>query len=260
VRTPEVSAAEAQASVAATLYEVWFMKLVKQLNATFESIGLTPYVPWSGLVWLLSQEPYTGAGASGVEFFPEPAELAAAADRRDAVFLGILRDALDALPGPAYAAAFAGSTDQDDYQWGKLHRIVLVHPLDHLDPSLSIPPAGGVSPLAATLRGFARDGTWDSVNVAGGPGLPDGSNEWLITGNMPLAAFRHVHTLLRPSLSGTGVRGRAALSGGASGDPEDPTYASQLPLWLTADTHEVPMTAREVRAAARRVELFEPAP
>ena len=33
-------------------------------------------------------------------------------------------DALDRLAGPAFAAAFKGSTNQDDYRWGRLHRIV----------------------------------------------------------------------------------------------------------------------------------------
>lgn len=166
------------------------------------------------------------------------------------------------MPWPAYAETFAGSTDQDDYRWGTLHRIVLVHPLDDLDPSRSIPPAGGVSDLAATLRGFARDGTWDSVNVAGTAGgrVPNSSSGWLNATTNGLAYFRHVHALLRPSASGAGVQGFAVVPGGASGDPEHPHYASQLPLWLTADTHEVPMTRRAVRAAAKRVELFDPAP
>lgn len=256
VRTPEVSAAEAEASVAATLYEVWVIKLVKQLAATITSLGLTSYVPINLLVSLLPQDPFTGVGASGVDYFPEPAALADATDRRDAVFLGVLRDTLDALPGPAYAAAFAGSTDQDDYRWGKLHRIVLPHPLG----GSSIPPAGGFVDLAPTLPGLARDGTWDSVNVAAGPGLPDGANEWLSAGNVGLAAFRHVHALLHPSSSGVGVRGFAALAGGASGDPADPGYASQLPLWLTVDYHPIPMAPHQVRRAAKRVELFLPAP
>jgi hypothetical protein len=41
-----------------------------------------------------------------VDFFPEPAALPAA-DRRDAVLLGALREALDDLASNRYAAAFA---------------------------------------------------------------------------------------------------------------------------------------------------------
>jgi penicillin amidase len=249
-----VNPVEAQASVAATIYEVWIIKLIKRFIATIESLGLRPYAPGNALVWLLSQEPFTGVGASGVDFFPEPAELAAAADRRDAVLLEVLRDVLDALPGPAYAAAFGNSTDQDAYQWGKLHRVVFPHPLG--GPS-SIPPAAGFEDLDAQLPGLARDGTWESVNVAPGPGLPDGANEW-VNSTGPSAAFRHVHAPLRPSESGAGMLGFAVVAGGASGDPESPGYASQLGLWLTADYHPVLMTARDVRAAAQRVELFEP--
>ena len=35
-----------------------------------------------------------------------------------------LEDALDRLASDAFAAAFGNSANQDDYLWGKLHRIV----------------------------------------------------------------------------------------------------------------------------------------
>jgi hypothetical protein len=78
----------------------------------------------------------------------------------------------------------------------------------------------------------------------------------LNAGTQPLSVFRHVHAPLWPSTSGDGMRGFAVLNGGASSDPSSPTYASQLPSWLTVDSHPVPMSRWDVRAATRRVEFF----
>jgi len=256
VRSAEVSDAEMRASVAATIYEAWLFELRARVSATLEAAGIFPYSPLYALLYILQQAPFTGVGASGVDYFPEPTALAAAADRRDAVLLDALRDALDALAGPAFADAFEGSTTQDDYRWGKLHRIAAIH---GLGGSASIPPAGGFEDLSPSLPGLARDGTWDTVNTGGVAGVPTSAAGWFNAGKSPLSAWRHVHALLRASESGSGVTGFAATSGGASGNPDDPSYTSQLGLWLTSDYHAVPMTSRDVRAAAKRVEIFEPA-
>jgi penicillin amidase len=250
-----VSAAEAQASVAATLYEVWVIKLAKRFGATLQTLGLRTASPVNSLLHFLGEEPFTGVGPSGLNYFPEPAALVDANDRRDTMLLEVLRAALDALPGPAYAAAFANSTAQDDYRWGRLHRIVIPH---LVNANASIPPAAGFQALGPQLPGLARDGTWESVNVAPGPGLPDGANEWLNTGG-PLAQFRHVHALPSPG-SGAGVSGFAALNGGASSDPASPLYASQLRAWLTVDYHPVAMSGSEIGSVAQRIELFAPPP
>ena len=97
-----------------------------------------------------------GIGASGLNFFEVPG-IDDAATRRDLVVLRSLAGALDLLAGPEYAAAFERSTDQDDYRWGRLHRVMLDHPLG--DP-FSTPPAGGAfpAPLAPDLPGIPVDG------------------------------------------------------------------------------------------------------
>src|SRR5205085_9896433 len=59
-----------------------------------------------------------GVGVSGVNFFAVPG-IAAAADRRDFVILSSLRSGLELLA----TAAFFGSANQNDYRWGRLHRI-----------------------------------------------------------------------------------------------------------------------------------------
>ena len=54
-------------------------------------------------------------------------------------------------PAADFAEAFGGSTDQNDYRWGRLHRIVLDHPLG---PPFDTPPAGGAFP--AVIPGPSR--------------------------------------------------------------------------------------------------------
>lgn len=70
------------------------------------------------------------------------------------------------------------------------------------------------------------------------------------------AATRHVHSLIGPGQ----IVGFSALSGGSSGDPSSPFYASQLDFWLTSDYRAVPVTTAEVAARTTRTETFAPAP
>jgi penicillin amidase len=251
-REPVVSDAEAQASVAATLYNVWFVELLGRVRASIGSLGLTPLRPMFTFVHLLEQDPYTGVGSSGIDFLPEPAALAAP-DRRDLLLLSALDDALDALAGRAYAAAFARSTDQDDYRWGRLKRVVLEH---RLGGASTIPPAAGFEDLAPGLHGLARDGTWETVNVSPSAGIGGGDNGFV---NSFGSVFRRVASPLRASRSGAGVEAFASLAGGASGDPASPSYASQLGTWLTVDYDAVATTKKQVRKRAATSERFVPA-
>src|SRR5262249_60248328 len=69
-----------------------------------------------------------GVGASGIDFFAVPGITDPAA-ARDFLILSSLRDALTLLASPAFSTAFHQSTNQNDYLWGLLHRLVLAHPL-----------------------------------------------------------------------------------------------------------------------------------
>ena len=53
--------------------------------------------------------------------------------------------------------------------------------------------------------------------------------------------------------------GFRSLSGGSSGDPASPLYASQLGKWLTVDYHAVPMTVQAVVRHPHTTERFVPA-
>ncbi len=195
---------------------------------------------------LLSQEPFTGVGASGVSFFPEPAALAAE-DRRDVALLRALRDTLDALASDAYAAAFGNSTSQDDYRWGRLNRVTFPH---ELGGSSSIPPAAGFADLAPDLPGIPRDGGFETVNPSRSAPRADSATAFRFGGGsvarLVMAPGRH------------GALGFNTLPGGSSGDPESPLYASQLGKWLTVDYHRMPMTEGEVRREHPVMELFGP--
>ena len=95
-----------------------------------------------------------GVGHSGIDFFAAPGIGGSAEDRRDYALLKSLSEGLDSLAG-----LFGGSTSQDRYVWGELHRVTLAHPLG---AALSVPPIptdGGfqtVDPGLANVRAAAR--------------------------------------------------------------------------------------------------------
>ena len=116
--------------------------------------------------------------ASGLNFF-EVSGVVSATDRRDIVILRSLAGALELLAGEQFAPAFGYSTNQDDYRWGKLHRIVLRHPLEG---PFNIPPAGGgfPSPIAG-LEGIPTDGGFHTVDAAHHDLRAEGANEFMYT-------------------------------------------------------------------------------
>ena len=256
-RMPFVSAREAAASVAATIENVWRAKLIKRsVDATLARVGV-PAVSSTdslkALLHLLARQPFTGVGASGVDFFPEPAALPPA-DRRDVAILTALRDALDALAGDDFATAFARSASQDDYRWGRLHRITFDH---RLGGAFSLPPAAGFSDLAPGLPGLARDGGYEVVNASGVSARADRESSFRFGGG-PVRRYAGAAGALRTD--GARVMGFNTIAGGSSGVPGHPLAAAQLGDWLTADQHPVTMLPAEVEARTWSVERFEPAP
>jgi penicillin amidase len=254
-RSAGVPTPEAQASVAATIYNVWRAKAIKGVvNATLADLGVSGVGSSDGLKalhHLLSAEPFTGLStAADVDFFPEPAGLSTE-ERRDVTLLAALRTALDALASNDFAAAFGNSTDQDDYRWGRLHRITFDHPLGG---PFSIPPAAGFDDLAPDLPGISRDGGYNVVNASGFSATADGSNEFRFGGG---PVRRYVGEAGHGSGKHPRVSGFNVMPGGPSGVPGDPDYATQLPLWLTADYHIVNMTP-VVPAAGSTRETFVP--
>ena len=157
-----------------------------------------------------------------------------------------MRSALAALAGPDFAGAFGASTDQDDYRWGKLHRIVFRHPLGG---PFSIPPAGGAFPPPLPgLDGIPTDGGFGTVDAASHDARAASADAFMF-GSGPV---RRAVAEARPD----GIRAVTSLPGGASGVLGSPFYANLLPGWLTDEAFPLPLSVPDPVAEER----FTPAP
>jgi penicillin G amidase len=234
VRRPP-SAQEISHSVAATIYSVWRNQIIGQtLVATLARRGVALTTPreqqLTALKNLFDNFPTRqGHGASGLDFF-DVRGVALAEQRRDIILLCSLADALTALAGPQFADAFNGSTNQSDYRWGRLHRVVLAHPLGG---DFNIPPAAGqfTQPLG-NLPGIPVDGGLFTVDVGNHPLGNDQSNGFMFTNG---AARRYVGEVKHDSRR---IRAVASLPG-ASGVPTSEFSVNLLPAWLTNETYRV---------------------
>jgi penicillin amidase len=244
-----VSAEEAAASVAATIYNVWRGKLIRAvIDARLSALGVPGVGSGDALRavhHLLSRTPYTGVGHSGIDFVPTPAGLDAE-DRRDVALLAALRSALDSLAGDAYAAAFGRSTDQDDYRWGRLHRVTFSH---ELGGDFSLPPYAGFQDVAPDLLGMARDGGYEVVNASGYSAKADGPNAFRFGGG---PVRRYVGMADFPSTADGAVVGYNAVPSVVGTPPN----TRQMRFWLTGDSHPVHMTESAVTPHTTRIETF----
>ena len=244
-------------SVAATLYNVWRGQFIRNtVDATLQGVPLPPGVslpkPGSQLVMTalksLLERPQPGIGASGINFFNAPA--GSAEDRRDILILKSVADALTRLAGPSFAPAFGGSTNFDDYRWGKLHRIVMNHPLGG---QFDLPPAFGLlpHPLGAALPGFPADGGFGAVDASNHEARAQSANEFMF-GNGPVNRF--VAEAGMPS-----VHAESVWPGGTSALPNSPFYVNLLPRYLTNDTVPLFFGTNELPGNVYSVSRFVPA-
>jgi penicillin amidase len=226
---------EIDASVAATIYNMWRAYAIRNIVvARLLDFGVNAGGKFrlKALFNLLGQSPYTGIAAAGIDWIPEPAALSAE-ERRDLALLESLRDALLQLASDELAPAFANSTNQEDYRWGKLHRITFDHPFED---EFSIPSQAGFEDLSPELPGLARDGGYQVVNASSFGAAARGLN-----------GFRFGFGSARRYVGGPKYFGRifgvSSAPGGPSGVPGEPDYATQLGMWLTADYHSVWMSS-----------------
>jgi penicillin G amidase len=250
------SGAEIANSVAATLYNVWRSQFISEtLGTTLGQVGLTsveqslPDQTYLKALRHLLENFSTahGVGASGLNFF-QVAGITDANDRRDIVILQSLKDALTLLASPAFNAAFGGSTNQNDYHWGKLHRITFNH---ILGSPFSIPPAGGAFPQPLTgLPGIPTDGGYQTVDAASFGVKANSVNAFTFTSG-PSQRFvgegRH-----------EGIRGVSSLPGGISGVLGSPFYVNLLPAWLTNHAYRQLFTEDELEDHVLNVTRFVP--
>lgn len=249
------TAAEITNSTAATVYAGWRGKAIKNvLDATLTQVGLGGALPGNeesnrALKNLLDNfATNSGVGASGLNFFNVPGA-PDAASARDFLLLKSLKDALDMYASSDFDAAFAGSTDINDYRWGLLHRIVFDHPLGG---ALNIP---GPNPfpfvdVGPGLPGLARPGGYEVVDASSHSLRADGVNEFMF-GSGPNRRFIGEMTDV-PTYE-------QILPGGQSGVITDgPLYVSQLSRWLTNNYKTLVLEEDDSVASSVRRQDFTP--
>jgi penicillin amidase len=231
-------------SVATTLYTVWRGRFIANtIDAGLPGLPKPDSDRTITALKGLLERPQPGVGASGLNFFNVPG-VANAEDRRDILVLRSVVDGLAQLSGPAFAPAFGGSTNQDDYRWGRLHRIVFAHPLGG---TFNVPTT---DPLGAALPGFPTDGGYGTVDPGRFELRAATANDFMFNRG-PVNRF--------VAEAGTaGMRAESAWPGGTSGIPGSPFYTNLLPGYLTNDT--VPLLSREgeLQRAVSSVTRFVP--
>lgn len=251
------SAREIANSVAATIYSAWTSQMILEtLVGTLAPRDLPTFSPqaevFTALQRLLTEFPVRqGVGASGIDFFAVPG-IASAYDRRDFRILHSLTSALDLLASPALADAFGGSTNQDDYRWGRLHRLLLEHPLrGQFDLPSS---AGGFPPPLDDLAGIPVDGGMFTVDLAPYELVQQNSSDFMFDGG-PARRF-----VASAQPFGLGFDAVTSLPGGQSGVIDSPFHADLLPRWLTNDTIPVRQDLIDLLGHTVDVSVFVPSP
>jgi penicillin amidase len=141
-----------------------------------------------------------------------------------------------------------GSTPKD-WLWGKLHRLVLEHPMGG---PFSVPPAFGELPSPfSDLPGLPTDGGFGTVDAANHDPRGLGAEGYLFSRG---PSNRMVTELTRGPMK----RSESAWPGGVSAVPGSPGYLNLLPLWLTNDTVRLRTTAWELLWDTTTVERFAP--
>ena len=148
---------------------------------------------------------------------------------RDAILLRSLRSALDLLASDEFAPAFGNSTDQDDYRWGYLHRIVFDH---LLGGPFNLPPGGGISDLGPGLPGVARAGGLGAVDASAHSARADGVNEFMFGSGPAWRLVGEARPGIRADVSIPGEPS-GTTSGGPGPNQFGPPTSSSLEAWLT---------------------------
>ena len=238
------STAEIQNSIAATLYSVWRGQFIKNTIDAVLTAGNLPrpssQLTVTALKNLLDNfDQRGGAGASGVQFFNVPGvpnTAATAPTRRDILILASMRDTLALLASEEFAPAFNRSTNQDEYRWGKLHRVVFPHPLGG---QWNTPPAGGAfPPPLAGLLGIPVDGGFEVVDASSHNSRAATLNGFMF-GSGPVR--RMVSEATRDKINAV-----TSLPGGPSGRLGDPLYINLLRPWLTNEAFPIDIERRIV--------------
>jgi penicillin amidase len=249
---PPPSAAEINASVATTIYSTWrgqvVQRVIDQTLATLPTLSNFP--PGSDQAmsalrrFLETYDTTGGTGASLVNFFRVPGVV----DQnvaRDIILLQSLKNGLNLLASPTFASAFNGSTNLDDYRWGKLHRIVFTH---FLGGPFNIPPPGSPLNVGPGLNGVARSGGRQSVDAASHDARADALNEFMFSSG----PARRIQATMTPNCPQV----FEVIPGGENGNPGSPNQIDQLFLWLVNAYKPLPVCLDEVAANAVETQVL----
>lgn len=246
------SADEISSSISATIYSVWRGQFIgNTIDATLTPLGISSpggYSSMSTLRHLLDTfSVNNGVGASRLNFFAVEG-VPNSTDRRDFLILKSLSDALTLLSSETFAIAFNRSKNQDDYRWGKLHRVIFNHPLDG---AFDIPPGGGALPAPfAALPGIPTDGGFGTIDAATHfADAKDVSSFMFING----PSYRYVSEARHH-----GMYAESSLPGGVSGDIDNIFYLNLLPGWLTNKSFPLLQHSREMREHTTSITRFKP--
>ncbi|UCH38664.1 MAG: penicillin acylase family protein [Gammaproteobacteria bacterium] len=248
-----------EASVATTIYSVWRGKMVaNSIDATLDGAGLgaipRPSSREEVVTALQHLLKLDGVGISGVNFFNVPG-VADPATRRHILVLKSLADALEMLASNAFAAAFHNSTNQQDYRWGRLHRIVFKNPLGDAVPFLNVPPAAGrFEPPLSDLPGIPTDGGFETIDEA--PPF-DANNVRVSDSN----SFMFEYGPTGRFVARTGpwkVKAVTSLPGGNSAVPSSPYYVNLLEPYLINETFKMRLSSHHVDRDALSVQSYLP--
>ena len=228
------SSKEIANSVAATIYAAWRSRAVTSIiDGTLDGLPVPDGTEaLTGMRHLLDTWSTShGVGASGLDFFAVPG-IADPDAARDYRLLAALSSGLDMLASPDFDAAFHQSTDQSDYRWGLLHRIVFDHPLGG---PFSVPTAFGQFPAPLpTLPGIPVDGGFETVDAATHDVRASSVNGFMF-GSGPARRFV-------ASPIGLQMFAQSALPGGTSALPSSPYYLNLLRPYLTDDYYNAQLS------------------
>lgn len=226
-------------SVGATIYGMWRGQMLRNTIDAVLAAGPLPAPGGEQAVVALKNlfvnfPTRRGLGASGINFFnvPEVTPTATNAElRRDLIILKSLADGLARLASDEFKPAFNNSTDQADYRWGKLHRIVFAHALGSV---FSVPPGrGAFPPPLEGLTGIPTDGGFGVVDASSHNPRASTLNGFMF-GSGPARRFVTESTA-------TGIVAETTTPGGVNQNPASPFYVNLLRLWLTNDTYDQPI-------------------
>lgn len=247
------SAREIENSVAATIYNLWRGQILKNtIDVTLTGVGLGDFLPSGDRSMIALRNlldhyaTNNGRGASGLSFFSVSGVTSPEA-ARDLILLQSLKDGLNLLAADAFAAAFNHSANQNDYRWGKLHRIKFQH---LLAGSFSIPPGGGFADLSPALPGLSTDGGFDVVDASSHNPRAASLNGFMFSSG---PARRFIGEARR-----NGIEAMQVIPGGESGIPSSPFFSNLLRHWLINDLHEALFTTGKVMSNRFSHEDFVP--